>query len=1300
MEKVKMKIKKHISLFLSIVVVITSCSLAYFAKAQKSININSELLDSVLSDRYWVIETLVNGDISNNPYSYINPSSTSQNLLDEVLENYQNNAAFKELVDAMDVYSNTGQYVSGLSDDVLSQFESWFGSSDSVDKVIASTDELKYESILNDIIKTDYTSSWGDTLFDENMNLETLKQRSKVLKKLSVYQTSLKDIVGLNHSESSSIIVYDPYNAKTDTYEIDIDDYVGHFLNAYEQDLGNYLNSVVEIPAVNGNEALKKKILSTGALGLVTAYERTAIPKSDFELDDVYYDGMYEDTMKIMKGAGKTLDIVNKTIDYAILLESLQSQKNTTVQSMSRVADTTSNADLAKVLDNYADLVNSAGDKKTLAYETITNYLRNEQIVTNIVSKEVKETSTKLIKSAANKYAGAKTMVLANAIAKSIAIAELSIWVADQTTGIQDTAKKIYTCKYLNKIINETQKCTQADILAYKKNKTEENAEIVLSDLQFLKELRLYGEKSAYGSMSAQMDSWIGILLGGGETKDYLDRRYQASIDTYLGCTFTPVTNNEFTLSKGDVLNISSENVNGKEYTQAEWKKSNGTTLYFAEVDYRLMGGIDLNGATINVLNAPNGIYFPLLENDSIDSVINIYSDNVAFGTISNSSSMTIEVKKAEKTFEITDSIINSGTLSIKNNLSTSKISINNINNTGNINVSNCVLQCKGSPTNNGKIAGMVDICSGSPSYENAYFTIGSQAILGTGTYTDLYFTNSTKQGIKISGTQTVTDYISNPNCRLRSGENIVLTGNCTVYDNKFNSSLSFKDFTSSVPLTINGTGYVYNDVNFNSDVTFNDSLNVTSSCKTLTLNGETNVKGDLKYSGGTIIGDKWLKLYGNLDAETSSPTISHLDFVGRTSQSISSSNPLTVSNLNNHNTSLSGVEFNCLINVTDSLQSGPLSDYKNGKNVVLTKNAKLGDGKITGNISAKDWTCSNSAEIKGTLYSSNAINVADGVQLVVSNYQQSGGTLTICKNALLNCLSDFSQSGSTTNNGQITVVGDGKITSSFIGGTFKIKGDLSLSNVFSPDNLIFESKTSQRFSNSSNTTVKSLTIDNSSISGFTVGSVINVSETFDNKCKKLINGENIVLTNNANYISDETTNGDFSVSGSYVVSKGETLTVNGKLNLKPNSSLTVEDGATLIVKRNVDSNSATVNVENGGMFQVNDYLNSSSDNFNINGNMLIKGDAKINSSTVNAAGLITFEGDLNVSSGTWNKPNLSFNSKLPQIINGSSINVNNLNVKNSSKTGITFNSTINYFGEYSDHTSLIHNSNNIVKKS
>lgn len=1298
----KVKNKKFISIILSITIIVTSCSVAFFAKAQKKeVNINMELLDSILNDRYWIIETLVSGDISNNPYAAINPSSTSQNLMDEVLENYQNDKAFKALVDAMDVYSNTGQYLSGFADDILSTFEGWFGSSDSADKIVASTDELKYESILNEIVKTDYTSSWGDTLFAENMDLEKLKQQSEILKKLDSYQTALKDVVGLNHSESSSIVIYDPNNTKTETFEIDIEDYVGHFLDAYEQDLEKYLNNIVEIPAVEGNEALKKKILSTGALGLVTAYERTVIPKTDFELDDIYYDGMYEDTMKIMKGAGKVLEITDKTMDYAILLEALQSQKNTTVQTMNRISSTTTDEDLAKVLDNYADLVNSAGDKKTLAYETITNYLRNEQTITNIVTKKVKDQAPKLIQKAANKYAGAKTVVLSNAIAKAIAVVELSVWVADQTTGIQDTAKKVFICKYLNKILNEAENVCLDDILAYQKDKTDENAEKVLSDLQFLKELRLYGEKSAYGSMSAQMDSWIGIMLGGGDTKDYLDRRYQASIDTYLGCTFSPVTNNEFSLSKGDVLNISSENVNGKVYTQAELKKSNGTTVYFAEADYRLMGGIDLNGATVNILEAPNGFYIPLIENDTSGSVINIYCDNVAFGTISNTSDMTIEIKKADKTFEVTDSIENSGTLNITNTLSSSKVSVYDINNSKNINITNCVLQCKGTPTNNGTITGMVNICGdGSQSYDNAYFKMGTQTMLGTGTYSDLYFNNSVKDGVRISGTQTVTNYISNPNCRLRTSENIVLTGNCSVYNNKFNSSLGFRDYTSTAPLTINGAGFIYNNVTFGSSTTFNDGLNVTGSCKTLTLNGETNVKGDMKYVGGTIAGSDWLKLHGDLNISTSSPTISNLDFVGKLPQNVSLSNTLTVSNLNNHNISLSGVSFNNTINVTGTLQSGSTSAYENGKNIVLTGTARLNGDTIKGSISAKDWTCSDSANIKGTLYASGAISVINNAELTVSNYNQSSGSLTVDEGSLLHCTGDFGQSGTTTNNGTISIDGDSKIIAAFTGGTLQSKGDMSVSNTFKPDNLIFNSKVSQTFNNSSTTTVKNFTINNSSNSGFTVGSIINVTETFNNQCKNLINGKNIILTNSSYYISDGTTKDDLSISGDYVVHNGETLTVNGKLNLKSGANLTVEDGGTLIVKRNIDSTSATINVDSGGLIQVNDYLNSSSDTFNIDGDMIVKGDAKITSSTVNVAGLITFKGDLNVSSGTWNKPNVAFNSKLPQAISGSAINVNNLTVDNGSNTGITFSSNINYYGSYINNASVITNESKLVKKS
>lgn len=1489
------RVKKIISIILSIVIIITSCSVAFLAKAyKKEVNINIELLDSILNDRYWVIETLVSGDISNNPYSVIDTASTGENIMDEVLENYQNDEAFKTLVDAMEVYSNTGEKISGVAGSVIETITGWFGDSDAVDKAVASTDELKYESILNEVLKTDYSSSWGDTLFEENMDMECLKQRSEILKKLNKYQTTLKDIVGLSFSDSSSVVIYDPFNSVDDTYEMDIEDYVGHFLDAYEQDLENYLMGIIEIPAIEGNEALKKKILSTGALGLVSAYERTVIPACDYSLDDVYYDGMFEDTMKIINGAGSVLSFADKSMDMAILLEALQSQRNTTVNAMSRICENTKDEDLEKVLDNYADLLNSAGDKGALAYESITNYLRNEQTVTNIVIKKVKEKAPVLIKKAANKYAGATTITLSNALAKSIALVDLSLWVADQVTGIQDTAKKIYICKYLNKIIDETIEVYLKDKKAYQAEKTDENAEKVLSDLQFLKELRLYGEKTAYGSMCSQMDSWLGIMLGGGDTKEYLDRRYQSSIDTYLGCTFNPVTNNEFSLSKGDVLFISSEDVNGKTYSYARLKKATGELSYFAEADLRLMGGIDLNGATVNILSAPNGIYLPIVDNDEKDSEINIYCDNVAFGTINNMSSMTIEIHKEDKTFEITDSINNSGILNIKNSLYSSKIPVYEVSNTNQINIGNCVLQCKGTPTNNGTITGMVEICGGEESYKNAYFTMGNQTMLGNGQYSDLYFTNNAKQGIKINGKQYVTNYLSNSGSRLRTSENIVLTENCHVSDNKFNTSLSFENYTSTAPLTLNATGIIYDNVTFSSNMAFNDGLVVSSSCKTLTINHEINVKGDMKFAGKNIIGNDWLKIHNDLYVTSTSPTISNLDFVGVLPQNVNG-NSFNVGSIANHNILINGVNLASQINITKKLLSERTTAYKNPNNLVLTGDARLYNDTVIGGISARNWSCNNSSTINGIMYGLGDVNInnnatltsdtyvqnndnlcidlgstlhtkvdfgcngkvinngeiivdgdvshlkeiennatmtvkgncniskftggtfnsygnlntngkvniknlninsdsaqeftnngssrveienlnvnnksnsgftvkselyvtnlfannakrisngenilltgnatikdnstnsqigasdwicsadteingtlkmignntiAQDCKLTCANFKQPSGTLTINENAQFNCNGDYKQSGAVTNNSNVNIMGDAQISGTFTGGKLNTNGDISASSAMNLDSLVFESSFPQSFSNTSSTNVKNLSINNSSKDGFTVESKIFVEDMFINNCKRLINDENIVLKNKAIGFINGKLKGNLTVEDEFVVSNNERLTIVGKLILKPGARLVIEDNSSLTVNGPIKCSSSIITVNKNGVLEGYDYLSSSSDTFNIDGDMIVKGDAKITSSTVNANGLITFKGDLNVSSATWNNPNIAFAGKLPQVISGSTINVNNLIVDNNSKTGIDFKSDVNYYGEYDGNSSNIKNEDKLVKKS
>lgn len=1367
------KLKKRIlAIVLSIAVVFSCCCVGLYAYAEKkTIDVNKELLESLLTDRYWVIETLVDGDRSNNPYAEASMMPT-QTLMDETLENYQEDEAFKFVVDVLDVYDNPGDYVSDISDTLLSGLMNMFSCDTTegvfavLDDIIASKDELRYESVLNEVLQTDYESSWGATLYEENMELEYLKQLGGILKKLPVYQAVLKDTLGIHGTTDSAVVIYDPENYIEADYEIDIETYVNHFLTAYEQDLEAALVNTIGIPCVEGNEGLKKKILASGYLGMVYAYERVVMPEIEYDLDSVYYDGMFDSTMAIMNGAGKVMDIADKTMDYAILMETLQSQKNSTVATMGRMASITSDEDLVEVLYNYADLVNAQGDDLTLEYEVIANYLRNNQTITNFVTKKVTTGMPKLLEEGIKKYGGAKELVLQNKISTSLAkaatIIELAVWIADETTGIKDTAKKIHILKYINKITNEAVKNFKCDLAIYEANKTEENAQAVIDDLEFLKALRLYGEKTAYGSMSAQMESWIGLLLGGGDTIEFLERRYQASVDTYLGCTATPISQNKLELSEGDVLTISTNNFSGnsgKIYTYAVWKKTSGETVCFAEPEYRFFNGIELNGATLRILQASDGFYLPVVDNNKDGAVIEIYCDNVAFGSINNTAEMSIYQKKTGVSYEVIDRIVNTGILNIIGYENSADISVYNLQNTSIINIIDTRLNLVSNAENNDTINGIVNVCGGNAYYENSYFTMGRQTLSGTGTYSDLVFTNTAKKGVKIFGDLSVTNSISNSSTRLVASENITVVGTCIIAGNYFKGNLSFKDYTNPSILTVDGTAYIYNDVMFGDELTLNDSLCLTMSCSTLTLDGDTLVKGDFDYSAGIIVGDGELSIKGDVDITASSPSISYLNFVGSTAQKFDSSNELTVSKLNNTNTSLSGVTFNQKIYVTDTLYSGRSSAYGNGKNVVLTGTAKLDGNTIKGNISAENWQCTDSVEIVGDIYSSGEISFAEGVSFSANSLNHSGGTFTVpdymffyikklyqsggtvCigkninldlsdfykssgrftldESSSLYCSGDFFSKGGFINNGNVTIIGDAVI-GEFSGGKLKVKGDINASGELMVSNLIFESRLSQRFKNTSSTIVENLIIENTSKSGFIVNSVINVTNCFNDKSENIVNNENIVLNEGALYLSDCLTKGDLTLSGDFTVKSGEALIVNGDLALNSGANLVVEEGGKVLVKGNLKTTSSKVDVcENGvfevdgffnisssqlnvtekSTFQVNDYFKSASDDININGDLIIKGDCKITSSTVNADGLITFKGDLITSSGTWNNPNVSFTSKLQQTVSGSKINVNNLTVNNSGKSGITFKSTVNCYGTYDKGNSVITGESYIVDK-
>lgn len=1310
-----MKRKKTLAVVLAVLLVGTSgCIWMYSSANEKTVEPNVLLLESLLENRYWVVESLVFDNTKNNPYTELIDYATEESFMEEVISNYSNDTAFRVLVDCLEMGDNAGTYVQNLGQESIAVLLNVFGVIDDeglidyVDNHVKSVEDLQYEAIINAVLSTDYTSSWGSTLFEADAELERYRQSAKLLSGLGDFQKAClanSELLSAGYFESAE----------------DFTDYVDNFLPAFEDNLYNMLISVPGCEQFSDNEALTKKIIGSAALAFsidamaynpLKSLEEGTQEHSEWLMSDDYSTYFAPTIDGLLKVYGKTLELRSLAVEYAVLFETLMAQKETTIDVLKRIRQTTDDIDLANTINVYEDMVNDQGNDQALAYDAIINHLEKQNTVGTAVIKGGHKLFDRYL-TKRNGYYDVSNGVMTNGISQNLIklgkCISLGVWVADKATNIKETVKKIHLCKYINKIIDSATDIFVDDLVAYSNDKTDENAKKCLDDLEFIKKLRLYGETQAYGSVCSQTESVIGLLLGGNDVQDYIDERYNANIDALLGCTVYPTSNFEFSVNEGQTLELWTRSLsNGKNTIYAVLRdENNKSIMQFPEADVILMGSLKLNGGTIKLMSDMTidsniQLFIPTLtvSQESDIEVKGAKGARVAFGNITNNSTLNITIDNAESTFDVVEQLNNTGTINCSS--TGSKWNLFDINNTGTISLESTIANVYGNITNNGTINGEVIICGdGTKTYEDGYYEKTIQTLSGNGTYSKLIFDSRQKEGIKITGQQSVTEYLANRSTRLRTSENIYVSENCAIENNEFDGNISFRDYTTSSDFIVGGMAYIHNNVAFSGKATFEDGLNITSNCQTLTLNGETVVKGDMQYSAGTIAGSDWLKLYGDLTVSASSPSISNLDFVGLTGQTITLSSPLTVGKLNNQNLSLSGVDVTSKIYVTEQLTSSSTSKYENGKNIVLTGTAILNGDKVQGSISAENWTCSNSATIKGTLFASGDIALADNVELTLSGYQQSSGILAIPQSSKINTKGDMILSCATTNNGEITVEGDYKTTGAVSGGngvlnvvgdcyiqntyssgTLSVKGDTEANSAITLNTLIFDAKLAQKFNNTSTTNVENLEINNTSISGFTVGSVINVNNHFINNAKKLINPENIILSNGASYDDTGFAKTDFTISGNYTVPAGETMIVSGNLTILSGAVLTVEEGAKIEVGRSVVSNGATIIVNEGAKFEIADYLNSTSDTYQVDGDLVVTGDAKLSSATVNAKGLMTFKGDLTVSSGTWNNPNIAFISKVPQTISGSTINVNNITIDNTSKSGITINLTYNVSGD------------------
>ena len=644
--------KKTISILLSLTMMLTAVfcvDLSALADdilktasfADKNINVNKLMFESLLKDRNWVIDSLVDGDFSNNPYTELCVGASEETFLEDVLSNYENDEAFKVLVNAMQEYENLDSYATTWTEKTLAALANGLGIInddqllDYVDNTVKTAASIKYEDIINAVLCEDYTSSWGSTLFEDNSSVEEYRQMGKILKNLSGYQKALKS--------NASLLEKGIFESAED-----FADYTDDFLSAYEDSLYNVLINKLGAKPIGDSEALNKKIIGATAMAYVLLAEHhDPTTGEDSYLSELYNDLFAPGTKEILSGVGKGLKIGKAATEYAMLLETLVSQTDSTVQVMNRLNSNTSDEDLSKALNSYAKLVRDSGNTLVYSYDSIVDYVNKQGLVGKTVIKGAEKSFTNYLNMRSG-YFDLDKMVMTNAISEQLIsmgkCVQLAVWIADKATDIKETSEKIYVCKYIQKAINETKKTYDADYKAFCLKQSDENARKCLDDLEFLKKLRLFGEKQAYGSVTSQTDSVVGLLLGGGDLSNDIEKHYQGNVDMLLGCTLSPDGNVKISVEYGDVLTVMPYRLNNGNITvYGRLEKSDGKVIEFPEADYVLMSSLVLDGGTLNVNSSDSlgkvQIVIPVLEGYSKN--VNVKGSELIVGGI-NGSSLTV----------------------------------------------------------------------------------------------------------------------------------------------------------------------------------------------------------------------------------------------------------------------------------------------------------------------------------------------------------------------------------------------------------------------------------------------------------------------------------------------------------------------------------------------------------------------------------------------------------------------------------------------------------------------------------
>lgn len=465
---------------------------------------------------------------------------------------------------------------------------------------------------------------------------------------------------------------------------------------------------------------------------------------------------------------------------------------------------------------------------------------------------------------------------------------------------------------------------------------------------------------------------------------------------------------------------------------------------------------------------------------------------------------------------------------------------------------------------------------------------------------------------------------------------------------------------------------------------------------------------------------------------------VDEIVLAGKSTQKIKTDGTVNLKSLVNRNSSQKGVIVEGVWKITESI-CAPTGKFVSGENLILTDKVQIDGDVLNSSVTAQNWLCSDKFRMNGTLFVKGDTTFDENCEITFTqDINHSAGKLTVKENAKLYVGSDY-----TTTGGSIVLDGSMDISADIImkntdisgvgvistGGDFFANG---ISGMF--HTLKMESLLPQTFFADTNVSLYNLILSNPSFGGVTIESQITVYNEFVNEAFRIINGENIICRS----IVDDSTDvkvvngnltvdiyecdtnlhviGNLNINGSLIIPENITVIVEGDLNAETGSIL-IGDGGKLEVLRSLDSSASIMLGKESQLIVAEGMTNrngitadtdsavhiggdwiSNGSTHKLDGTVYVKCDTALCQSSVNGNGKIVLSGDL--WGGSVTGISLVLESKVPQFLESDgNYTFTDITVDNTSASGMIPVENVYYTGNFDAGNSNITRPEKVINK-